>query len=239
MANIFQSENLENDFVKFQETLLTTNEFKFDIDETIKPVLKKYHRLTYVVALFQDKMEKEYELGYKYLFVNEILSDLLSNCSIVFIGYYYSSQILTRRLIENFYNHIYYFNHSIEFELLNLGKNEYTPIIELRRYIDSHPRFQLINDDDIKKNNDSIFMHYQNLCRVVHTKGHGFMGLAKNLEEIKPLFQLKEHFEEINQTLLSMIYILYKFHSELQFTNTEIDIVAKSFPRPIRGKLLG
>lgn len=238
MTNIFHSQNLDKDFEYFQKALLKTNKLKFSIDDTVKPTLKKYHRLTYAIALFENKLEQKWEEDNKFLYLNEILSDLLSNSSISFIGFYYSSHILIRRIIENFYNHIFYFEHPVEFELLNLGRNDYTPIIELKNYFELHPIIKPIIDNNIKLFNDQLFQHYQELCKTVHTKGEDFMGLAKNLEEIKPDFDIISHLEAINKSIQSVIYLLYKFHFDIVFSNTELDIISKSFSRNLRKSLL-
>lgn len=238
MSSIFHSTNLDKDFTEFEKALFKTNNFKYVLTPAIKPHLKKYHHLTYVIALIESKLEQKYSEENKFLFINEILSDLLSNSSIAFIGFLYASQILTRRLIENFYNHIFYYEHPVEFELLNLGRNDYTPIIELKNYFEAHPIIKPLADPNIKKCNDNLFQHYQDLCRTVHTKGEDFMGLAKNLEEIKPDFEIEKHFESISKSLLCMIYLLYKFHYDLTFSNVEKDTISKSFPLNMRKTLL-
>lgn len=239
MSNIFKSENLDKDFQGFQEALFKTNTLKFQLDDKNKPYLKKYHRLTYIIALFLNKLENTHkDEGNRYLFLNEILSDLLVNSSVSIIGFFYSSQFIVRRLIENFYNHIYFFDHPIELVQLNLGKNEYTPIIELKAYTENYPSIKELKDNQIKKYNDDLFLHYQELCRSVHTKGNDFMGLARTLEEIKPEFDLTLHIEQINKSVLGITYILYKFHKEISFTNIEKDLIVKSFSRDLRACLL-
>lgn len=238
MSNIFHSSNLDSDFTEFQKAILKTNKFKYSVTNEVKPHFKKYHRLTYVIALVENKLEQSFNEENKFLFVNEILSDLLSNASLALIGFYYSSQILVRRLIENFYNHIYYFEHPVEYEFLNLGRNDYTPMIDLKNYLEAHPIIKPLKDPNIKLLNTAIFQHYQELCKTVHTKGEDFMGLAKNIEEIKPDFNLAHQFESINKTLSSIIYLLFKFHSDITLTNVEKDLIAKSFPRYMRQQLL-
>lgn len=238
MSNIFKSENLDKDFTKFQETIIESKELSHSISAQNKPFLKKYHRLTYIIALFENKLENKWKEDNKFLFLNELLSDLLANCSLSFIGFYYPSLIITRRLIENFYNHIFYFDHPVEFELLNQGRNEYTPILELKNYYEVHPLIKALEDKNVKIFNDQLYHHYQELCRIVHTKGEPFMGLAKNLEDIKPNFDLSKHLNIANISILSIIYLLFKFHRDLNFTNIETNLISNSFPKTLRSILL-
>lgn len=236
MTNIFHSQNLEKDYTKFQKAFLKTNTFKHTLSPKIKTKFKKYHHLTYVIALFNTKLESFWNERNRYLFLNEILSDLLLNLTISFIGFHRASEIILRRNIENFYNHIYYFEHPVEYQLLNLGKNDYVPIQNLRSYFEEHPTInpELSVDSNIKKYNDQLFLKYQELCRTVHTKGEAFMGLAKNLEEIKPKIDFASHLQNMNQTIQFIIYLLFKFHTELTFSNTERNIVSNAFSRDVR-----
>ncbi|MCR8561214.1 hypothetical protein KXD93_26410 [Mucilaginibacter sp. BJC16-A38] len=238
MSGIFKSENIDKDFTKFQAKLAESGKLLHLIDVKNKPFLKKYHRLTYLIALFEGKLEENFKEDNKFLFLNELLSDLLSNCSLIFIGFYHPSLIITRRLIENFYNHIYYFDHPVEFELLNLGRNDYTPMHELKLYFDSHPLIKAIEDKNTKIFNDQLFHHYQELCRTVHTKGEIFMGLAKNLEEVKSQFDVSRHINTINISILSIVYLLYKFHRSLSFTNVEKNLISNTFTKTLRSPLL-
>lgn len=238
MSNIFHSDNVDSDFANFEIAIKKTNLFRHSFESNQRPTLKRYHRLAYAIALIQNKLEQKWKEPNKFLFLNEILSDLLSNLSISYIGFYHSSLILVRRQIENFYNHIYYFEHPVEYELLNLGRNEYTPIIELKEYLENHPIIKPLQDKNVKIHNDTIFQNYQELCRTAHTKGEDFMGLAKNLEEIKPEFEIQKHLDWINGVILRMIYLLYKFHQDIIFSNTELDIISRSFPKNKRNELL-
>lgn len=238
MSNIFESKNIEKDFEAFQKSLVKTNIFKFAITPLNEPSFNKYHRLSYVIALIESKLENQWREENKYLFVNEILSDLLVNSSLCLIGFYSSSKILTRRIIENFYNHIYYYDHPIEYVQLNMGKNEYTSFNELKNYYESHPIFKIQPDKFIKIQNDHLYACYQELCKTVHTKGELFMGLAKNLDEIKPEYDLVEHLTYTNNILISVIYLMFKFHRDVTFTPTETDLVAKSIPKNMRSDLL-
>lgn len=240
MTNIFHSENVEKDFRDFESVLNSITGAKYDISEPKnKSIIKKYHQVTYIIALLLKKNELQWkESVHKYIFLNEILSDLLINSHLSILGYLSSSLMIVRRILENFYNHIYYFDHPIELEQLNNGRNEYVPIIDLKKYIESYPYIKSLDDENIKIYNDRIFSYYHELCKVVHTKGVDFMGLARTLEEIKKPYDFEKHLQAINDIMLNIIYLLYKFHKEIRFTHEETNLITKVFSKDIRGQLL-
>lgn len=238
MSNIFKSDNLERDLALFFVELDKPVDSQHSVNSKNKPIVKKYHRQAYVLALYIGKIQAKHFDDNKFMFLAELLSDVLSNCKLSILGFKQSSLILSRRMIENFYNHIYYYEHPVEYELLNLGRNDYTPLIDLKSYYEAHPVIRPLGDKNIKDLNSHIFNHYQDLCRVVHTKGEDFMGLAKNLEEIRPSFDLSEHLSQINSTMQAVLYLLFKFHRDLTYTHVEKDLISKTFPTNLRASLL-
>ena len=237
---MFPSSNLDADYVLFEKALFKTGKVKYPFTSGLVPSLKRYYKCTYAISLFKIKLFNKFKAEpNKYLFVAEIVSDLLSNSSISVLGFYNSSKILTRRLIENFYNHVYYFEHPVEFELLNMGRNEYTPLKDLKLYYNAHPNIssKVEIDKNIKDFNDNIFNHYTELCKHVHTKGADFMNLASNLSEIKPDFDIIAHLDQINKTCSEMIYLIYKFNDELFFSNVEKAIIANLYAAPVKRQL--
>jgi len=237
MSNVFESQSLNNDFVEFSKELFKTNSFKYSADGPVGPVLKSYHRLVYVLALIELKLELTWTEDHQFIFANEILSDLLSNSVQIFQGFQNVSQILLRRIIENFYHHIFFFEHPVEYELLNLG-NDYIPVADLRDYYNSHPVIRALKDPKTFEFNAAIYSHYQELCRVVHSKGETFMGLARTLDQIKQDFDVSQYLAQSNQSLRSVIYLLVRFHRELTFTAVEKNLISLSFPKPLRATLM-
>jgi len=230
MSNIFKSENIEIDFENFKQEIFNTNVF-IATDETVKHhSFKKFHKLLYGFALIQFKASLNHkDLICKFVFLKEIQSDFLMFTTLVFQGFYNSSMIQYRRIIENFYNHIYYFNHKVEFIKLNNGKNDYTPLIELKDYLNSYPNIK--GQKNISDFNNYIFSEYVELNRIVHTKGIEFMSLSKNLEDIKNEIDFDNIFSKTNEVLFRIIYILYKFHNDLEFTNVEKRIISDCIPK--------
>lgn len=239
MSNIFRSEKLDEDYKAFAIDLFKTNDFIFKLSEKNTSQFKKFHRLTYALALVNLKLEENYKDYNKHLFVSEIISDLLSSLSLTFLGFNLAANVLLRRITENFYNHIYYFDHPVEFQNLNQGKNEYIPLIDLKKYFETYPFLKFKEDPLLKKYNDQIFNSYQELCRFVHTKGYDFMGLAKNIMEIKSKdTDVIDQLNKFNQVSSGILYCIFKFHRNLQYNHFEKDIIAKSFTKSERSSLL-
>jgi hypothetical protein len=240
MTNLFKSQNLSSDYKNFETALFASKANKYGLTADLKPQLKKYHTFTYIIALFAHKLQEKWTNDFhKFLFISEIRSDLLSNSEISILGYYNSSKILTRRFIENFFNHIYFFDHPVEYELLNQGKNEYTPLLELKQYFLNHPviKLQISSDPSIKSYADNLINNYHDLCKHVHTKGIDFMDLATNLTETKPQINIANHFESANDSASNIIYLLFKFHQDLIFTAVERSIIYRSFTKDVRRNL--
>lgn len=237
MSSIFQSEKKQADFEKFKEEIINIYS-NSQPDKSIcdLPEFKKLHSLIYSIALIQIKVSNNETLICKYVFLKEIQSDLLLLLTHSLFGFYNTSMIIYRRVIENFYNHIFYYNHEIEFIHLNNGRNEYTPIIELKNYLTTYPVFTS-SDKLIKEYNDYIFTEYTELNKFVHTKGINFMGLAKSLKELKKNINHKEMFNQINETAYRMIYILYKFHTTIKLKNVELKLITDCIPRDKRTSL--
>ena len=190
----------------------------------------------YTLALIQFKVSEVHkEEVHKFIFLKEIQSDLLMFISLLFQGFKNSALIHKRKIIENFYNHVFYFDHKIEFEKLNNGKNEYTPILSLKEYLNTYPRIK--KDKNIKEFNEHIFNEYSELNKVVHSKGIDFMSLCNNLKEIKKEIDFKTAFENISELTYRMIYILFRFHHDFDLTNTEKNIISNSVNKKYRKEL--
>ncbi|MEM6318232.1 MAG: hypothetical protein AAF960_11225 [Bacteroidota bacterium] len=237
MANIFNSENLKNDYTDFKAEIFKTNRFVVSRDFADTTNFKKFHHLIYAIALIHTKCQQNWPKSpNRHAYIGEIRSDALAFSCIVLQGYKQSGMILLRRIIENFYNQVYFFEHPVEFELLNLGKNEYTPLNGLKNYLQSHPVF-IERSSFVKDYNESIYKNYQFLCKTVHTKGISFMGLAKNLKELKRNSEVERNFKIASIILEAIIFILYKFHCDLSYSNSEKMLISKLIPKEKRSAL--
>ena len=231
------SEYLNQDYIKFSKEIGKSSKSLLKVQGNVEPNFKKHHKSIYAIALILAKLKKEENEENKLVFLAEILSDLLTVTKLSFLGFESPALIVLRRSLENFYNHIYYTDHSVEYQHLNLGKNEYTPIEKLKLYFDTHPIFSGSEDPNLKEFNQSLFNEYQQLCKVVHSKGKDAMNLSKCLKDLTDEFDINEFLKQIINIELFLIYLTYKFHKTLKFTATEKAIITSLIPTNKRGHL--
>lgn len=224
------SEYLKQDYAKFSKEIVKSTKALFKIDGDLEINFKKHHKSIYAIALILTKLNNNVQEENKKVFFAEILSDLLIVSKLSFLGFETPSLIILRRIIENFYNHVYYTDHPVEYAHLNNGKNEYTPIDKLKLYFDTHPRFIDCNDPNLKELNSSLFNEYHQLCKVVHSKGIDSMNLSKNLKDLRDTFEINDLLKLTINIELFIIYLAYKFHKELQFTATEKALLISIIP---------
>ncbi len=231
------SEYLNQDYLQFSKEISKAAKTSFKITGGIETNFKKHHKSIYAIALISAKLSNNVKEENKLVFLAEIISDLLTVTKLSFLGFEASALIVLRRAIENFYNHIYYTDHPVEYEHLNLGKNEYTPIDRLRLYFDTHPIFYGSDDPNLKEYNQSLFNEYQKLCKVVHSKGKDSMNLAKCLKDLTDNFDINDLLKTAINIELFIVYLAYKFHKDLKFTATEKTILISIVPASKRSHL--
>lgn len=229
------SEYLDQDYIKFSKEICRAAKISHMITANVEVNFKKHHKSIYSIALISTKLINTTKEENKLVFLAEIVSDLLTITKLAFLGFETPALIVLRRLIENFYNHIYYTDHPVEYEHLNLGKNEYTPIDKLKSYFDTHPKFVGSDDQNLKEYNQALFNEYQQLCKVVHSKGRDAMNLAGCLKDLTVSFDITDFLKSVINIELFMVYLLYKFHKDLKFTATEKTILTSIVPANKRG----
>lgn len=231
------SKNLAEDYNRFRTEIPKSTRSPFKDISKFEGSLKGQHKSIYCLALILTKVESQYSDGNKIDYLAEILSDCLIATKLLFLGFESSSLIVMRRAIENFYNHVFYFDHPIEYEHLNLGKNEYTPIDKLKLYFETHPIFKNVERQPITDYDQMLFNEYQQLCRVVHAKGLESMNLSKNLKDLKRDFDIKPLLELFVRIEVYIVYLLFRFHRSIKFTPAEISIIISAIPAEKRSSL--
>lgn len=74
-------------------------------------------------------------------FLEEIASDALQVLPQVMLGYGKTTKLLCRSILENCLRFIYYYDHPIEFEIMNREHKWYIGVDKLLEYMKMHPKF--------------------------------------------------------------------------------------------------
>jgi hypothetical protein len=100
---------------------------------------RKVHAATYSLILWRFRLGRLPFRGR--VFVDEIASDALQILPQMTMGYGKTVTLLARGIIENAFRHIYFMDHPVEFERMNLDKKWFMPMKELFEYTRLLPPF--------------------------------------------------------------------------------------------------
>lgn len=99
--------------------------------------IRKLHRATYSLILWRFRLRRI--PPHARPFVEEIASDALQILPHALAGYVKTTNLLTRGIIESALRYIYFFDHPIEYQMMNSGRKWYMEPRELFEYANSHP----------------------------------------------------------------------------------------------------
>ena len=238
MASVFRSTNIIEDYENFVSAIYSlSNNIVYTRDQITISSLKKLHNSIYGIALVTKKKKiRAKGVFNKYLFLSEILSDALTIPCLLVQGFINPSLILMRRVCENFFNHIYYHDHPVEFSLLINGSNAYVPMIRHKEYAINHP--ENIKDQDRLTSIHDIFNEYQELCNIVHTKGIEYMSLTTKIQDIKlKNININQKIERMSTLYQQILFVIFKFHKDLKYSNVEKGIVSSAVTKGMRGSV--
>jgi hypothetical protein len=100
---------------------------------------RQIHYLTYCLILWKFRLRKVPE--HSKPFIDEIASDALQILPHTLMGYTKTAKLLIRSIIENVCRHIYFHDHTVEFELMNREQKWFMTMTDLFEYLRKHPRF--------------------------------------------------------------------------------------------------
>lgn len=168
--------------------------------------IKKIHETSYGFLVLKSKLKVK---NHANIFLSEIQSDYLQLMPLILKGYEKLAMILLRDILENTLKYIYYYDHPIEYQLLEERNKNYIFFEELLRYVIEHPIIRphvekLIFTSRIKDK-------YSELSKYVHSKDINYMHLIKYLKQIKFSKQFSENFIieliEIHSIIVSLLII--------------------------------
>jgi len=195
----------------FEETHNISIPFKSKNINTIK----KTHETVYSYLIFKSKLKANNKAN---IFLSEMQSDYLQLMSLLLKGYDKLAMILLRDILENTLKFIYYFDHPIEFILLEDKNKNYISFEDLIRYVCEHP--ELKHHSEKLQLLSRIKTKYSELSKYIHSKDCNYMQLIKYLKQIKfnkiICDKFLVEFKQIHSTIMTLLILfLYEKYSLL------------------------
>lgn len=170
---------------------------------------KKLHKSVFSIASFVyeiDKIDNE-----RIDFLNEVRSDYIELLLCICLKIKKSLTLSTRSSIEHTLSYIYYKEHPVEFEKLDLNPDPKITTQFFFDYVKKHPR--LIKFKGILKNIQFLETEFHNLSKFVHGPSKNYLQLDKSITDKK--FSKTEEKNLINDIVKlsdNLLTILIIFH---------------------------
>lgn len=173
--------------------------------------VKKLHRATYSLILWRFRLQHIPHHGRP--FIEEIASDALQILPQALAGYVKTTRLLTRGIIENTLRYLYFFDHPIEYQIMNRSEKWYLGTKELFEYAIKHPVLGTveINFHAIEK----LKSLYRDLSGSIH--GRCVKDLEMRVALNKILFEqkaLNQHVAFVERCAEAVNFLLFTFHVE-------------------------
>jgi hypothetical protein len=172
---------------------------------------RRIHNATYSLILWRFRLRHMPEHGQP--FIEEIASDAVQILPQVLMGYSKTAKLLTRGIVENTLRHLYFFDHPVEFTLMNRDAKWRVKIQDLFEYARSHPlltqyeqRFDAVN---------RLSMLYTELSGGIHGRRVQDLEMRLALNKIKYTeADAKKQVKLIERCSEASNFVLAVFHRE-------------------------
>lgn len=169
-----------DDFEEIKKYFEKTHNISIPFENKNVSAVKKTHGTVYGYLILKSKLRVNNKAN---IFLSEMQSDYLQLMPLVLNGYEKLPMILLRDILENTLKFIYYYDHPVEFILLEDKNKNYIFVEDLVRYVCEHPKIkhhseelQLLSRSKTK---------YSELSKYIHSKDGNYMQLIKYLKQIK------------------------------------------------------
>jgi len=203
--------------------------------KTNKSIEKNFnlcHRYIYSLCFWPHYFKEE--IIYRKIFLEQLRTDALQSLYLSLLGLKKPTKLLFRSIIEDLLNHIYFYDHKIEFEKLESEYNFYINTNELWEYVDKHPRLNIVIKESDSLN--ILKIKYKEYSKYIHSQSVNYMDLKRTYEEVN--FDV-EFFNECKNNIIKIIenvnYILYIFyvinieHFKPDWISYTIDLIPRHY----------
>ncbi len=201
-----RTNHIDQDFNDLLDFLATNKLVKATFIKEQKALVRKTHQYVYSLMWWKFQINpKEY---HKKVFLHEMASDSIQIIPQSLMGYFKTSSLLIRGVVECLLKHIYYSDHPVEYELLQLNDSNYTPVRQMFDYLYKHPLFIATEEKFDAINRLKVL--YGDLSSTVHGVKIKNLQMKTGLASIRPeknilvdiVALLKKCIESINFILI-------------------------------------
>lgn len=210
---------IEEDYSNFIKYLINNNICPEENKQLIEKNIKNIHFYIYSICMWSNAYDNE--IIHKHIYLTQMRSDAIQSLYLSLIGFQKPVKLLLRNLIEDLLNHIYYYDHKIEYERLNYDKKFYNNISDLWEYLKNHPDLKnIINKNESMSN---IKQKYSELSKYVHSQNTEHMHNINTIDELKfNINFFNEYMKEIIQIIDCINYFLFIFYKINNNLKTEL-----------------
>ena len=193
---------------------------------SMNSLAKRVHESTYTLILWRFRLTNL--PPHAQPFVDEISSDALQVLPQILLGYTRATKLLLRGILENTLRFVYFYDHPVEFALMNQQAKWYLELKQLFYYVKSHPNHKIAETkfDAINK----MQSLYSELSAGVH--GRTVRDLESRTALRSIIFNLAEARKELGllQRCTEAVNFVLAIENRVQL---------RSFPADDKGYILG
>ena len=208
MENSAVSRSVRRDFIQIIEHY--RGEFPGRVQEQEKHIslLRLVHRFGVVASILSNSLPKQ-RPQHRRVFLQELSSDAIHLLHSVLVGDIRAARFYLRSAIENFWRHMYFMDHPIEYGW-SINENEYfISIDELRNFC----RKKYENDRSLIVSFQRIEGGYRKLSGFVHGSGAAKLQLEKQLSAIRvssePLKEVVHDLRTYGRDIVLLLLVLH------------------------------
>lgn len=208
---------VDNDFRDLLQFLKTN--LNITLNKEKEACLKKIHKNIFSICVLESELSKEGNINN--FFLSEVRSDAIKILPLISMGFQKPIFLLTRSMVENVFKHIFYEDHPIEYNLLEVELKDRPTFEDLFIYLSKHPLFR--ENRKIQDTLSKIKNEYANLSRYIHTSNKEFASSKKFLSELKINDnKMKKYSNLLSGLVNNLLLILLIFHKkDLPKVNSE------------------
>ena len=200
--------NVAADFDQIWSRYSTNFATRLQEPDKAKPLFRAVHKFGFVAAIVSKSIPVQ-GLEHKRIFLREFASDAIHLMHVLLVGDIRGGHFYLRSAVENFWRHVYFKDHPVEYRWINSNAQYYTSIEDLRNYCSKTDEI----DTRLGKSLERIATGYQKLSRFVHSSKVPSLQLQNRLAGIQlstnALSDLAKDLRSFGRDLVLLLLVLH------------------------------